>query len=439
MATERQQPDIESAGSAVFGTGTSLSVPYPTIAAADAGKLLLLAYVNGTSTNVPTTPSGWTIIATATGTNVVTRIYRMLSAGTETGNLSLSGLNSGDAHISRMLLITRADTVEASATNTGSDKTPAHASVTTTGAGRLVLSFMGINDDETASSFTGETGGNFVLYSNSTTALGDDGGLSIQQADLTASGTISGGTWSYSGATEDWADVSFACYAGTLPSYEQDSFRLRDDDGSETGATWLEAANTDGSVALDTNFRIRFLIQQTVASPTPGFVFSSTDSSPDNLPRYQYRERTPPAAFGAWTDVKGHLTNDSGVRGELSPNYAAGDTTQQLGSGTFVGGRITEGGGALTQYPWQGYASGEGEDQLEEHEGEACFQFDSSTVPAGNAAADGDEFEFRVVRYWAGTVQTLDTYTNTPTITVGTVAAGSIVYKPNRFQHMKVR
>ena len=39
---------------------------------------------------------------------------------------------------------------------------------------------------------------------------------------------------------------------------EQTSFRIRDDDGSESAATWRQAINVDDTLAVDTNFRIRF-------------------------------------------------------------------------------------------------------------------------------------------------------------------------------------
>ena len=43
-------------------------------------------------------------------------------------------------------------------------------------------------------------------------------------------------------------------------SYTQSYFRFRNDDGSETNATWIAAENTDANIALDTNFRVRISI-----------------------------------------------------------------------------------------------------------------------------------------------------------------------------------
>jgi hypothetical protein len=43
----------------------------------------------------------------------------------------------------------------------------------------------------------------------------------------------------------------------------QDSFRYRNDNGNETGATWVYALNTDGSLNVDTNYRMRYLVKNT--------------------------------------------------------------------------------------------------------------------------------------------------------------------------------
>lgn len=43
-------------------------------------------------------------------------------------------------------------------------------------------------------------------------------------------------------------------------AYRQSHFRFRNDDGSETNATWIAAEDTDANIALDTNFRVRISI-----------------------------------------------------------------------------------------------------------------------------------------------------------------------------------
>ena len=106
-----------------------------------------------------------------------------------------------------------AGAVEVTGNHSGAaSKTIDHPDVVTTGADRLVIAVTGVNDDETAASFTGETGGDFTLATDDLTALGTDMALSMQTAGMASSGTISGGTWTYGGATETWATVAFAIF-----------------------------------------------------------------------------------------------------------------------------------------------------------------------------------------------------------------------------------
>ena len=48
-----------------------------------------------------------------------------------------------------------------------------------------------------------------------------------------------------------------------IPEFDQDSFRGRNDDGNETTATWIASTNSDWSQVMDTNFRMRFVVQET--------------------------------------------------------------------------------------------------------------------------------------------------------------------------------
>ncbi|UCD78513.1 MAG: hypothetical protein JSW26_24375, partial [Desulfobacterales bacterium] len=52
-------------------------------------------------------------------------------------------------------------------------------------------------------------------------------------------------------------------YTATGPQYTQASFRARNDNGSETSATWTAAANTNWTQMVDKTFRLRFLVQDT--------------------------------------------------------------------------------------------------------------------------------------------------------------------------------
>lgn len=52
---------------------------------------------------------------------------------------------------------------------------------------------------------------------------------------------------------------------------EQEGFRFRNDDGSESTATWKAAQDTDANVNLDTNIRLRMLLNTTNDLASKGF------------------------------------------------------------------------------------------------------------------------------------------------------------------------
>ena len=197
-------------GAAVAGTGTSLAVPYPSNISA--GDFLLLTY-GMHKAEAPNTPSGWTIIESRqSGSEVRIDTFFKIAAGTESGNLTFTTNGDTFAKIARMHRFTGADSVEANANSTASGKIIDHPDIVTTGADRLAIAFTSLNDDETATSFTGETGGDLTLDFQDTTALGSDHHISIQSADMASSGTLSGGTWSFGGASEQWLTAGFALF-----------------------------------------------------------------------------------------------------------------------------------------------------------------------------------------------------------------------------------
>lgn len=176
-------------------------------------------------------------------------------------------------------------------------------------------------------------------------------------------------------------------------AFDQDSFRGRNDDGSETTATWKAAANANWTQGVDANFRVRFVIQETA-----GF---SLNNFAENL---EYNRNA-----AGWVDV---TAASSVVVGALSANYADGDdTTQQIGAGTFIANNngMVEGDGGPASSKVPDYAGND------ETEFEFCVQI------VGADVADADTIELRVTR--GGTV--LDSYTNTPSITVSKPAAAA--------------
>jgi hypothetical protein len=63
------------------------------------------------------------------------------------------------------------------------------------------------------------------------------------------------------GSADDFSvKVGTPCGAS---QYDQDSFRARNDNGDESTAIWMAAANTNWTQMVDKNFRLRFLVQET--------------------------------------------------------------------------------------------------------------------------------------------------------------------------------
>lgn len=113
----------------------------------------------------------------------------------------------------------------------------------------------------------------------------------------------------------------------TLPaSWEQKSFRFRNDDGSETTATWKAAADTGVTLPIGSQFRLRLLLQNDSGASqtiTPWLFVDIGD--------------------GSGLNVVGQSGTLADVETYLSANFADLDaTTQQLGAGSFTAGSMNE-------------------------------------------------------------------------------------------------
>ncbi len=139
------------------------------------------------------------------------------------------------------------------------------------------------------------------------------------------------------------------------PYYDQDSFRWREDDGSESGATWIHAANVNlSSPQLDYTYRLRYLLQNT------------GDKDGTMTPRLEYQYNG-----GSWTQV---TTSSNYVR-SIASSYVSDGTacTQQIGSGTHDEGYF-DSNGSITGFTFA---------QQQESENEWCFRFRSADIGGG--------------------------------------------------------
>jgi hypothetical protein len=112
------------------------------------------------------------------------------------------------------------------------------------------------------------------------------------------------------------------------------SFRLRNDDGNETAATWVAAQNTNASITEGVTFRLRYLVQE-----TGGVAINGTDSD------WGLYFRINAGAY-QWLGAE----SITGLNFSTSPNVTdVQATTQQLtgGTGSFIAGQVEEGNGRL--------------------------------------------------------------------------------------------
>ena len=129
------------------------------------------------------------------------------------------------------------------------------------------------------------TGANCTLYYTAGSA-GD--GYYLDGANYTAGwpATLPGGFSSVS--SEFSLRINYTAIASA--TIEQEGFRFRNDDGSESAATWKANQDTNITLAADTAFRLRFLLKAT--------------GNPDSIDA-QAEARIKPSggAFGSWEKI----------------------------------------------------------------------------------------------------------------------------------------
>lgn len=170
-------------------------------------------------------------------------------------------------------------------------------------------------------------------------------------------------------------------------TYDQDSFQLHADDGSESGSTIISTNTNWNQTELDANVRLRILVQHTAV----------TTNYEDFQLRYSLN-LGPILPVNATSLV---------IRPSLSGEFVEGtNTTQRLGSGAYVADPndgMDEVDGAAG-WPWITFVG------LEEVELEFCFHVRSVDV------VHNDQVTFWLYR--SSDAFTLETYTRVPMLTV---------------------
>ena len=171
-------------------------------------------------------------------------------------------------------------------------------------------------------------------------------------------------------------------------AWGQVAFRVRDDDGNETTATWLagESCNYEGILPLK-NYRLRFTLNST-----------GTTTASDGFHLWYSQNGVAYTRVGTGAGTA--------VNSSLSSNFADGDnTTRQLTlfqtfDTTNLG--MDEDGLITSQSITKAYS----------YEFEFCIQF----AALGSVNRPGDTFDFRI--YLDDGVTPINTYTVTPRLTL---------------------
>lgn len=132
--------------------------------------------------------------------------------------------------------------------------TPASGAIVTTVDGDIVVGFA-INSSSTAGSLTATNGSFTGAYTHAATGFVSQYQIQASAGSVDSEPTVS--------ASANWISAIVAIKAGASAAVDQFAYRGRNDNGSETTATWIAAQSTPFTAPLDTNIRVRFGVQAT--------------------------------------------------------------------------------------------------------------------------------------------------------------------------------
>jgi hypothetical protein len=208
------QVTFVSAGTADASEGSGTNDPTPSYPTGlQAGDLILLQVTVFDTSTSPTTPTGFTLLYGDSNGADRQWIYYKFSTGSESGILtvSVSGSTMTMARMYAFRNVKASSFTEGGSLGTGTDSTVEGRTVATTGAGRLAVSFIFVDNNRDVSDFTGETGGNWAEVTNGEFQYNgnSDGTLDLQTATMAAAGTIQNGVATLSGS-DNWGLRAFA-------------------------------------------------------------------------------------------------------------------------------------------------------------------------------------------------------------------------------------
>ncbi|QQR77515.1 MAG: hypothetical protein IPJ67_05325 [Candidatus Moraniibacteriota bacterium] len=300
------------------GANSVSSITVTLDSAATAGNLLVCTHFTGDGNS--TAPSGFSeAVAVTDATNVDQgAIYYKIATGGETSITPGSGASDENAAV--VIEIEGpfdASPLDQTATQAAASGTSAPSGTTGTTSQASEVAVAGITYRV--------NGPNVSAWSNSFTEQGDVGstylkGVAAATKTLTSTGTQST-TATIGSATYMGMIATFK--AGSSASIEQEGFRWRADDGSESAASWLQLQDVNIVRSTGTNTRLRTLLNATGDPATAQYQLEykkSTDST--------YRKVLTANAFP--TVASSNTTNGTTLSGGVALNMPSGITAGDL-------------------------------------------------------------------------------------------------------------
>lgn len=259
---------IRATSSATIASGTSAVVTKPTGTADDDVLVVALYIVSDASLSVP---SGWTqkdLNELDTANSAYRQYIFWKRASSEGANWTWSWSGSADyewqcaavqgAH-------TAGDPFNATAVaerdNTSSDVIP-NQDVVTTVDDTFILASMSHGPVSGS-----QNNGAHSTPSGITEDLDNSNHLSLGHGTQATAGTFSAGSSTMASASNSTASIWLGAIKTATVTREQEGYRWRADDGSETTATWLAAQDTNITRTTGTNTRLRILMDTASADP----------------------------------------------------------------------------------------------------------------------------------------------------------------------------
>jgi hypothetical protein len=210
------------------------------------------------------------VIKQSTAPQAAVVIFRaLLSASSGTFTVTLSNVTFSDS-ISLVIMefsgILSVSPIDGSNSANGSSTAPAPGSITTTNIPDVLLAVVG-SDVSNANTITASPGGGYISLLKNINSTGAQSAGEAMYQIVSSTGSFNPTWTTVSGA---WAagQIAYKAIGGTV---DQESFRFRNDDGSESAATWLNTQDTNASKDNLTNVRLRVIVNSTGDYPSSAF------------------------------------------------------------------------------------------------------------------------------------------------------------------------